>query len=81
MTSPVWDFLLIFFISFFILVIIIVALVFRAKPKIDQREVKEKQDVSQEKVIIKEIIKIRCRYCGFTYDQGLNSCPNCGAGT
>jgi lipopolysaccharide biosynthesis regulator YciM len=82
MTSSVWDFLLIFFISFFILVIIVVTLVFRAKPAIDQQEeAKKKQDIDQEKIIVKEIIKIRCRYCGFTYDQGLDSCPNCGART
>jgi uncharacterized membrane protein len=82
MTSPVWDFLLMFFILFIILVIIVVALVFRSKPAIDQQEeAKKKQDINQEKVIVREIIKIRCRYCGFTYDQGLNSCPNCGART
>lgn len=82
MTSPVWDFLLIFFTLFFILVIIVVAIVFRAKPEINQQEeAREKQEINLEKVIVKEIIKIRCRYCGYTYDQGSDSCPNCGART
>jgi hypothetical protein len=79
MTSSVWDFLIIFFILFAVLVVIVVTLVFRAKPKTEQ--VEDLIDVNQEKIIIKEIVKIRCRYCGFTYDQGLDSCPNCGART
>jgi rubrerythrin len=81
MTSSVWDFLIIFFILFAVLTVIIVAIVFRVKPKADQEEIENMLDINQEKVIIKEIVKIRCRYCGFTYDQGLDSCPNCGAGT
>jgi hypothetical protein len=82
MTSSVWDFLIIFIILFCILAIIVVAIVFRAKPNIDQQEENEPLiDKNQEKVIVKEIVKIRCRYCGFTYDQGLDSCPNCGSRT
>ena len=82
MTSTVWDFLIIFFFLFCMLAIIIVALVIKAKPTEDQKEENESLiDVNQEKVIVKEIVKIRCRYCGFTYDQGLDFCPNCGART
>jgi rubrerythrin len=80
MTTSVWDFLIVFFILFAVLAIIVVTLVFRAKPKNNQ-EVEDFMDINQEKVIVKEIVKIRCRYCGFTYDQGLDSCPNCGART
>ena len=41
MTSSVWDFLIIFFILFCILAIIVVALVMRAKPIVDQQEENE----------------------------------------
>jgi hypothetical protein len=34
-----------------------------------QREVKE---------TIKEIVKIRCQYCGMLVDSTLSECPNCG---
>lgn len=32
-----------------------------------------------EKEIIREVIKIRCPYCGTLYDENVDSCPNCGA--
>jgi DNA-directed RNA polymerase subunit RPC12/RpoP len=32
-----------------------------------------------EKEIIREIVKIRCPYCGNLYDEDQNNCPNCGA--
>jgi hypothetical protein len=81
MVSSVWDFLVIFFLLFAVITVIVVALVFKAKPKIDQDENENIIDKNQETIIVKEIVKIRCRYCGFTYDQGLDSCPNCGART
>lgn len=81
MTSNVWDFLITFFVIFAVLAIIIVAIVLRAKPNKDQEEKEKLNNLNQDKVIVKEIVKIRCRYCGFTYDQGLDSCPNCGART
>lgn len=82
MTTYVWDFLILFFALFVVLVIIIVAIVFRARPIKDKEEkIDELNATNQEKVIVKEIVKIRCRYCGFTYDQGLDRCPNCGART
>ncbi len=31
-----------------------------------------------EKEIIREIVKIRCPYCGYVYDEKLDKCPNCG---
>ncbi len=34
--------------------------------------------IEKEKTIIKEIVKIRCSFCGVLADQGLNECPNCG---
>ncbi len=29
--------------------------------------------------IIREVIKIRCKYCDNIYDMNLGKCPNCGA--
>lgn len=33
---------------------------------------------SVEVIIKKEIVKIRCQYCGKLYNEPLDSCPNCG---
>jgi len=35
--------------------------------------------VLRERIVIKEIVKIKCSYCGNLYDQGSNRCPYCGA--
>lgn len=32
----------------------------------------------REKEIIREIIKIRCPYCGSLYEEKETKCPNCG---
>jgi len=32
----------------------------------------------KEKVVIREIVKIKCRYCGSLYEQTSDMCPNCG---
>jgi len=39
----------------------------------------EAQPPVQEKEIIREVIKIRCPYCGNIYDQDQDKCPYCGA--
>ena len=31
------------------------------------------------KEVIREVVKIRCPYCGSLYDEDENKCPNCGA--
>ena len=35
-------------------------------------------NVIKEKIIIKEVVKIKCRYCGTLYEQTLSRCPHCG---
>jgi hypothetical protein len=40
----------------------------------DQPQVRERE-------IIREIVKIKCPYCGQLYDQNEDKCPNCGART
>jgi len=32
-----------------------------------------------EKVIVREIVKVRCKHCGNLFDVTLDKCPNCGA--
>jgi hypothetical protein len=32
----------------------------------------------EEREIIREIVKIRCPYCGNLYDETEDKCPNCG---
>jgi type II secretory pathway pseudopilin PulG len=50
-----------------------------------QREEKEQERldkgvvVREKETIIREIIKVRCRYCGRLYDEALDKCPHCGA--
>ena len=36
------------------------------------------QPIVKEKEIIREIIMIRCQYCGTRYDEHLSNCPKCG---
>lgn len=42
-------------------------------------EVPQSPQVVREKEIIREVVKIRCSYCGTLYDENLVKCPNCGA--
>lgn len=42
-----------------------------------QIKVQPQKEVIKE--IVREVIKIKCSYCGALVDQGIHSCPNCGA--
>ncbi len=35
--------------------------------------------VHQREVVTREVIKVRCRYCGALVDEGVNTCPKCQA--
>jgi len=37
-----------------------------------------KSEVIREKEVIREIVKVRCRYCGQLYEERLDKCPHCG---
>jgi len=37
-----------------------------------------KSEVVKEREVIREIVKVRCRYCGRLYEERLDSCPHCG---
>lgn len=49
------------------------------KAKIEVVKSTTKEKISSEKVIIKEIVKVKCRYCGMLVEITLSRCPNCGA--
>jgi hypothetical protein len=40
---------------------------------------KEKNEVVKEKEVVRQIIKVRCPYCGNLYDETLEKCSTCGA--
>ena len=44
-----------------------------------KKEEEKENPVKEREVIIKEIIKVKCPYCGALVDQGVDRCPNCGA--
>jgi hypothetical protein len=72
----------IFFVIVAIFVIISFILGFRRMLKYGQAEnqvFSESPQVVREKEIIREVVKIRCSYCGSLYDESLGKCPNCGA--
>ncbi len=48
--------------------------------KIPGQTTSENQPIVKEKEIIREIVKIRCPYCGNLYDEKLDKCPHCGGG-
>jgi len=39
------------------------------------------REVFKEREIIREIVKIRCRHCGGLFEERLDRCPHCGAGS
>lgn len=44
------------------------------------RKWRKEDKTPKETVVLREIVKIRCQYCGKLYDETLNNCPHCGAG-
>jgi hypothetical protein len=38
-----------------------------------------REQVIKEKIIVKEVIKIKCPYCGTIYEHSHTRCPHCGA--
>ncbi len=37
------------------------------------------QVIQQKEVVTREIVKVRCRYCGTLVDEGVGTCPRCQA--
>jgi len=68
---PVWVQVL------FVLVIIAVVFVTVARAFTMFRG-ERKAGVLREKEVIREIVKVRCRYCGQLFEERLDRCPHCG---
>jgi len=45
----------------------------------DQERINQGVLVREKETIIKEIVRVRCQYCGKLHDETDNKCPNCGA--
>jgi rubrerythrin len=45
----------------------------------DQERVNRGTLIREKETIIREIVRVRCQYCGQLYDEALAKCPNCGA--
>lgn len=66
---------LIFFVGFFAILIL---RIMKARGEIEGQASYGNPPVVKEKEIIREIVKIRCPYCGNLYDEKLDKCPHCG---
>jgi hypothetical protein len=66
---------LIFMVLFFVVLII---RIMKAGSRFQEKTASETQPIIKEKEIIREIVKIRCPYCGNLYDEKLDKCPYCG---
>jgi len=66
---------LIFTVFFFVVLII---RIIKASSKVQEQTTSETQPIIKEREIIREIVKIRCPYCGNLYDEKLDKCPHCG---
>jgi len=50
------------------------------KAKIEVAKSTTAEKISKEReVIVKEIVKVKCRYCGMLVETTLSRCPNCGS--
>jgi uncharacterized membrane protein len=70
----------VFVLSIIFMVVFLVVFIFRALGAGEDSEqtTSVNQPIIKEKEIIREIVKIRCPYCGELYDEKLDKCPNCG---
>ncbi|MBS7614901.1 hypothetical protein KEJ18_04135 [Candidatus Bathyarchaeota archaeon] len=39
----------------------------------------QQPQIKEKEVIIREVVKVKCRYCGMLVDSTLSRCPNCGS--
>jgi len=58
--------------------IIVLGRVMKGKHGLEGQVTSEDQPVVKEREIIREIVKIRCPYCGHLYEEKLDRCPHCG---
>jgi flagellar basal body-associated protein FliL len=73
----------IFFVLVFVIIVASIVLAFWKmikSGKIQDQTSSEAQPMVKEKEIIREVVKIRCSYCGNLYDENQDKCPYCGGG-
>jgi hypothetical protein len=71
----------VFFVLFFIAVAVSIILTIVRAAKAGGNAwpaTSESQAPVREREIIREVVKIRCPYCGNLYDETEDKCPNCG---
>jgi len=66
------------FVIMFIAVIVVMIVRALALRKGEVEGASAKSEVIREKEVIREIVKVRCRYCGQLYEEKLDKCPHCG---
>jgi len=66
------------FVIMFIAVIVVMIVRALALRKGEVEGASAKSEVIREKEVIREIVKVRCRYCGQLYEERLDKCPHCG---
>jgi len=68
---PVW-FQVLFVLTFIVVIFVTIVRV------LTMRKGEMGSGVVKEREVIREIVKIRCRYCGQLYEEKLDRCPHCG---
>ena len=58
--------------------VVLIIRIIKTRGKVQGQTTSEIQPIIKEKEIIREIVKIRCPYCGNLYDEKLDKCPHCG---
>jgi flagellar basal body-associated protein FliL len=84
---PSFDSMFSLFIVFFIIVLTLIISIFvftlwrmaKQGKAPDQTYTQPAQPPAVQKEVIREIVKIRCPYCGNLYDEDQDKCPTCGA--
>ena len=46
--------------------------------EIEPVTVREKEIIREKEFVKEVVVKVRCPYCGFMYDETLDRCPHCG---
>lgn len=61
-------FVLVFIVTIFVIIVRVLTM----------RRSELKHEVVKEREVIREIVKVRCRYCGQLFEEKLDRCPHCG---
>jgi CHASE3 domain sensor protein len=72
-----------FFVLVFVIIVASIVLTFWKMIKsrnVQDQTSYESQPIVKEKEIIREVVKMRCSYCGNLYGENQDKCPYCGGG-